>query len=92
MANRVWKLDDLNEKYRGIIEIIKENHLTSIHDRGNMLNGSDGKDTYKLIREIKEKYLTILLEDPFLPKELLPSDWAGEEVKKIIRSLSKIHL
>ena len=57
-----------------------------------MLNGSDEKDTYRLIREIKEKYLTIMLADPFLPKELLPSDWAGEDVKKIVRSLPKMQL
>ena len=39
------------------------------------------------IIKIKEKYLRILLRDPFLPKELLPSDWVGKEAREFVKSL-----
>ena len=50
------------------------------------------KKTEKSIMQIKQMYLEATLQDPFLPKELLPSDWKGEEAKKMIRKLSRIKL
>lgn len=76
LANKVWKLDALNEKYKYIVERaseIKNIHLTAARDRVNSLNKS-----------LRSEYLGILLADPFLPKELLPSDWFGYEAKKLI--------
>lgn len=86
LANKVWNLNFLNERYKQIIEKGKEiqnSHLTKPHDRGKMLN--DGKE--KLLRELKSQYLEVVLRDPFLPKELLPSDWMGEKAKKLIKNL-----
>jgi len=34
-----------------------------------------------------EKYLDILSFDPYLPKELLPDDWLGYQVKEKVKSL-----
>jgi CRISPR-associated endonuclease Cas2 len=42
------------------------------------------------VREIKENYMNLLLNDPFLPKELLPDDWALPRLKTMIRKLSRI--
>lgn len=83
LANKVWKLDALNEKYKYIVNKVKEiknRHLTTIRDRVNSLN------------VLKSEYLGILLQDPFLPQELLPSDWLGDEAKKLIGNLSKLGL
>lgn len=79
LANKVWKLDALNEKYKCIVDKAKEinsSHLTEIRDRVNLLNKS-----------LKSEYLGILLQDPFLPKELLPSSWFGFEAKKLVKNL-----
>lgn len=79
LADKVWKLDALNEKYKNIIDKaleIKNSHLTTIRDRINSLNKS-----------LKSEYLSILLQDPFLPKELLPPDWLGYKAKKLIKNL-----
>lgn len=96
LANKVWNLDALNEKYREIIEKMEDSHLTITHDRVKMLNDVHGVEKIKLIRELRrewrrelrEKYLIIVLNDPFLPKELLPSDWLGYEAKKLIKNLN----
>ncbi len=85
-ANKIWKLDALNEKYKKVLEKgmeIKSRHLIKTHDRGEILNDENEKQ----IKELRNEYLRIVLADPFLPKELLPSDWSGYEIKKIIENL-----
>jgi len=79
LANKVWKLDALNEKYKYIMDKaseIKNSHLTKPRDRINSLNAS-----------LKSEYLGLLPQDPFLPREMLPSDWWGDKAKKLIKDL-----
>lgn len=87
LANRVWNLDTLNQKYREIIERIGDGHLIFKHDRIKMLNDESRREKVELVKELRGKYLIIVLRDPFLPKELLPSDWFGYEAKKLIKNL-----
>lgn len=79
LADKVWKLDVLNEKYKYIVDKIQEiknSHLTATRDRVDSLN-----------RPLKSEYLEVLLQDPFLPEELLPVDWFGYKAKEIIKNL-----
>lgn len=53
----------------------------------------------KLIEEIEEekvnikewtgRYFEVLISDPFLPRQLLPSDWAGDRAKMIFKKLMR---
>lgn len=95
LARKVWRLDQLNEEYLEIINKVKEvenRHLTilsgrtkQLNERSEMKGNGAGKDSR--IMRIKETYLSILLRDPFLPKELLPKDWFGYEAKKLVKNL-----
>lgn len=100
LARKVWNLDSLNEQYLKLIE--KISHLISTHDREVKLNNiedkkadkrkeEDGKEKIRnikeKIRDIKEEYLGLIFTDPFLPKELLSSNWAFVELTNIIRRL-----
>lgn len=89
LANKVWNLEALNEKYREIIEKGEDRHLTVARDRVKTLNGLDegDGDKIKLARELRDKYLRVVLQDPFLPKELLPSAWLGDEAKRLAKRL-----
>lgn len=90
LARKVWKMDQLNEKYLEVFEEAKNGYLTLLNDRPKKLNGEEQRrrgESEGKIREIKRKYLNILLSDPFLPKELLPYDWMGEKAKKLIKNL-----
>jgi len=40
------------------------------------------------VKELKSRYLEILAEDPFLPKELLPKEWLRERVEREILNLN----
>ncbi len=94
LAHKVWNLDELNEKYLRLIEEVS--HLIGEHDREVKLNKKkEEKGEKEEIKEegkeerrgIKEKYIRLIMIDPFLPKELLPSNWAFSELKNIIRKL-----
>lgn len=86
LANKLWKLDSINEQY---MELIKEiRHLTDFNGRGVQLNGSGGKKGRgELLKGIREEYLNLIIADPFLPKELLPSNWAFPELTNMLRKL-----
>lgn len=86
LADKIWNLNFLNEKYKQVVEKgreIQNSNLTKPHDRGEMLNHGDEERK----RKLKSQYLEIVLQDPFLPRELLLENWMGERAKKIIKNL-----
>lgn len=112
LANKVWKLDNLNKAYKKLYESIKDfkemymnghgrgtqrTFIITIDEKmkGERMKDERGKEEKgkrqktreieKRAREIKSQYLQILLEDPFLPRELLPKDWMGEKVREEIK-------
>lgn len=72
VAKYVWKLDKLNEKYSRLLDEIYSK------------DECDEKEWRARKREIKKAFFKILLDDPILPKELLPTDWVGDRVKEEI--------
>lgn len=76
LAQKVWKLDKINERYKKILEKWQEKRKTLVES-----------EKKKLIKFLKNQYLEILMTDPLLPKEILPINWAGKRVKNLIKSL-----
>ncbi len=72
LAKRTFKLDTINDGYEELIFGWEE--IDEIRDKTE-------KD--KKIKSWEEKYFEHLSRDPFLPKELLPDPWLGDEVREI---------
>jgi len=72
IANYVWKLDKLNIRYLSLIEEKNDLQDTDLTEEENQL---------------KEKLFSVLARDPFLPKELLPSEWLRDKARKAILHL-----
>lgn len=93
LAQKIWQINELNKEYERIEkEINKLKQLGAKLDDRSMRRKAKSINDYRLqIERIKRKlrmdYLKVLLSDPHLPKELLPGDWAGEKVKKLIKNL-----
>ncbi|MBI4079246.1 MAG: hypothetical protein HY429_03030 [Candidatus Levybacteria bacterium] len=85
LARSLWKLDLLQNTYEEIAEKLKDVYLTLSRGRGNKLNTRQRN----ILAKLKHTYLQILLCDPLLPHKLLPSNWKGEKVKKLIALLGK---
>lgn len=85
-ADKIWKLEELNEQYREIIDEIEK-----IKNRHMISNGDRTEKSYiqvdKNIPTVKNKWLMIAAQDPFLPKMLLPKPWYGDEAGKLVRGL-----
>jgi len=80
-ANKIWHLDDLKQKYAQFVE----------ENRNGYTKGDFNSTILRYwLRRTKYIYLSILHEDPVLPKELLPSDWIGYEAQKIWNQIAKI--
>lgn len=91
LVNKVWGLAKINNEYESIIQKIEENNLISNSDRINKLNNDmDGEKIKDIAKVIWNKYLEIVLEDPFLPKDLLPLDWEGERVRIMVKRMRVI--
>jgi len=87
LAKRIWKLEELNEKYLEIFQEakkIKNSHLTITRGRSKQLNNK--------VREIKERYVKVLLSDPFLPSVLLPKNYSRDQAGELIRLRRKPRL
>lgn len=96
LARKVWNLDSLNEGYLKLIK--KISHLISSNGREVKLNNTRDRRVEKvekvekekireMIREIKEEYLRLIFIDPFLPKELLPVNWAFGKLTGLIKKM-----
>lgn len=73
LANYVWRLEELDEKYNKLLKKIKR--IERIEDQ---------KKREEKIRQLRLAYFQLLLEDPFLPFDLLPKSWLGEKVRQEI--------
>jgi len=74
LASKLWKLDKLNREYEKILEFWEDKRKKPSRN--------------KIVREIRSRYFDVLALDPFLPKELLPSDWLRPQVESLIRKIS----
>ncbi len=82
-ASKVWNLEDLNKRYSAILEDWQEGY-TKYQD--------DAEELSVLANKLTAHYLDAASEDPFLPPQLLFSDWHGEEARRLIASLEKVKL
>jgi phenylacetic acid degradation operon negative regulatory protein len=72
LAARVWRLDELNERYGEILIKIEES-----------VQGGNKVTIDQLYHEFEQ----VLLDDPLLPQELLPEWWVGNEALRKMKEL-----
>lgn len=70
MACLVWPIEQLNMEYKEILDEI------------NWQNNNPPTELEK--KELKDKFYSLVVRDPFLPRELLPANWKGDLVQKLM--------
>jgi len=73
LAERVWGLKELAKRYEKIVDRLSTRF--GIKDRVKR---------EEFLKKACQNYMQILMDDPFLPKELLPAKWPGDEAHKYI--------
>lgn len=77
LADRVWKLEELNEGYAQWIVA---------HKKWKEDGDGDPEAHFGLVLD----YSALLRRDPFLPSPLLPTPWYGDRAHKLFRTLAPI--
>lgn len=93
LADKIWKLDKINEKYIELEEEIRGSDVISFNGRVKKLHRNlreSNLEAQKVIKRFYEKFLEITVQDPFLPYELLPDNWNGRKTRNIIREIMKM--
>jgi|GEM_PF-497823 len=72
LAEKVWRLDKLNERYADFLS-----------DLESFIGGKKGLT----LNQLYTLFETILLDDPLLPRELLPDWWRGNEALQKMKDL-----
>ena len=78
LANKVWRLDELNDEYQNFIDDcqrVGKNSKSQIKDEE--------------VRGLWLIYKDLVLKDPHLPKELLLEEWLGEKARREFVRLSR---
>ena len=82
LAQSSWALDDIDERYAGFVKRFRP--LIAAYGK----NASVSAKTAFLVRTLLiQEYRKVLLRDPQLPAELLPSGWHGTAAYQLCRNL-----
>jgi len=73
LASKVWNLDQLAGEYNQVID-----RLTT------RFGIRDEIKREEFLKKVYQQYLLVLVKDPFLPKELLPSNWPAEKARRYV--------
>jgi len=86
LVARGWDLDALDRDYRDFIDRWEPilTRLTTSPPESDVASGESYAQRFHLIHEFRR----FPLRDPYLPRELLPTPWAGDEATAVFR---KVH-
>ncbi|MBB1485974.1 phenylacetic acid degradation operon negative regulatory protein PaaX [Oceanospirillum sediminis] len=80
-----WNLDELSESYRLFL-----NKFRPIWNELKNEDYLDPEDCFLVRTLLIHEYRRVLLRDPQLPEELLPSDWEGTAARLLCRNLYRL--
>jgi DNA-binding transcriptional regulator PaaX len=86
MAASIWKIKDLEKRYRAFIRkyaALYERHKADMQNRKTIDKGACFAKRFCLTAE----YVALRLEDPMLPLELLPRNWLGKKAQGVYKKL-----
>jgi phenylacetic acid degradation operon negative regulatory protein len=78
VAQRAWPVLDIEERYRRFVAL-----FSSARDVVGRRGGLTDLDALVLRILLIHEYRRVILRDPLLPPDLLPSPWAGDEARKL---------
>jgi len=88
LIEKVWMIKELDKKYR---EMFKKWHDILASDVETNLDSHKNSKIEKFLQVISE-YVTLLREDPGLPKQLIGEQWIGFEAYNIFKEIKSILL
>lgn len=84
LARTLWQLDQQAQKYTDFVSL--SDRLLRMA-RKNLVLLRQAKVGFKAVFD---RYFSLIMSDPGLPKQLLPSDWQNEEAKELFKRLVEL--
>jgi phenylacetic acid degradation operon negative regulatory protein len=81
IAFKIFNLSNLAKKYFCLLKRLK--NLRTDFEKKKLIKNK----ALDRLKEIVKQYEEVLLNDPFLPKELLPEDWRKDKIREKIKEL-----
>lgn len=85
LVGRCWDLQEIHERYRGFIRRHLPQYERFREERGEGRLAPEDAFVHRF--DLVHEYREFPLEDPYLPRDLLPEDWAGDCAAGLFRSL-----
>ena len=82
LAQASWNLDDIDERYRAFVA-----RFRPVLAKARKARQAAPKTAFQLRTLLIQEYRKVLLRDPQLPAELLPSNWHGIAAYQLCRNL-----
>lgn len=89
LAFRVWNLEQSSKGYQRLLEKYTKQYEEFKKSKFEDSSQCALESLVRLLR-LKKEIVELSAKDPLLPKDLLPDDWVGYELKKIIMEYSQI--
>ena len=88
LVAKCWNLPGVNKKYRGFVE--RWRPRLEQYRRDVSSGGMTDKACFALRFRLIHEFRRFLLEDPFLPRKLLPAAWAGDLAFDVFHALHDV--
>jgi phenylacetic acid degradation operon negative regulatory protein len=82
LAHQAWNLDDIDNRYEAFVTQFEPVIRAVRHS-----NKLDAANAFQIRTMLIQEYRKILLRDPLLPAELLPTSWHGRAAYQLCRNL-----
>jgi len=85
LVHKSWNLEEIDNRYRGFIK-----QFRPIYRKASELRSLDRRTAFQIRTLLIHEYRRILLRDPLLPTEMLPSAWNGMTAYRLCRNLYRL--
>ncbi|WP_097460904.1 phenylacetic acid degradation operon negative regulatory protein PaaX [Mangrovitalea sediminis] len=85
LVREAWNLDQLSASYQDFLE-----QFRPLWNEMRTRDALDPEECFLARILLIHEYRKVLLRDPLLPEELLPSDWEGRAARQLCRNLYRL--
>jgi len=89
LASRIWGLDHISQLYRELVDTYKKK-ITEFCKKQYRDEDEAAMEAIMRILELKQDLAEIIEKDPMLPQELMPKNWPGFDLEKVIFEYGQI--